>query len=301
MRPLKSARSVARMRLIGVFVTVVAAGAAAATAAPTALAADAVFGGTSNTGDPIVVRTDADAKELRSLGVSWRAPCADGQGFARSGTLTPAEPVAGFSPAPTELLMARNAKGAFKGTQLAASDLGDNAAAITVEISGKLTSKRATGTLHAQVTVLEKATGATLTTCEQRMRFSATRAPSVIYGGETSQGEPIVLRLDARRSRVNEVRVTWRADCAPSGAFLRVADRFVNFALKRSGRFGNPFSAHLPRDGGGVSNLRYRLTGRVTETKASGVLQAQMSDLDATGVATDSCDAGNLTWKAATG
>ena len=149
--------------------------------------------------------------------------------------------------------------------------------------------------------MLEKATGATLTTCEQRMRLSATRRPGIVYGGETSQGEPIVLRLDARRTRVNDVIVAWRADCAPSGGFLRVPDHFVNFAIKRSGSFGNPFSSAQPRDGGGMSNWEYRLTGRITKTKASGALQAKMSDIGDAGDVTDLCDAGNLTWKAATG
>ena len=125
MCPLTSARSVARMRPIHFLITVAAAGATAA-AAPPALAADAVFGGTSNKGDPVVLRADADAEELRSIGVSWRAVCGDGMGFPRAGTLTAAEPVAGFSPAPTELLMSRNAKGAFKGTQLSGSDLGES-------------------------------------------------------------------------------------------------------------------------------------------------------------------------------
>ena len=110
-----------------------------------------------------------------------------------------------------------------------------------------------------------------------------------------------MLRLDARRTRVNDVLVAWQADCSTSGGYIRVPDHFGNFVLKRSGSFGNPFSTDLPREGGGTSNWQYRLAGRVTKTKASGVLQAKLSETDAAGVATDSCDAGNVTWKAATG
>ena len=80
-----------------------AAGAAAAlTAAPRADAADAVYGGGAQhrvqrrPRRQIVVRADPDAKQLRSIGISWRAGCADGMGFPGFSQLTPAQPVAGF-------------------------------------------------------------------------------------------------------------------------------------------------------------------------------------------------------------
>src|SRR6185436_11656732 len=104
----------------------VAAGVAAAlTAAPGAFAADAVYGGSTTNGDPIVVRSDPDIQELRSLGISWRAKCADGKGFPDASMLTPAEPVSGFSPSSDELLVSRNGKGSFKGTQLFGAESGD--------------------------------------------------------------------------------------------------------------------------------------------------------------------------------
>ena len=209
--------------------------------------------------------------------------------------------MAGFSPAADELLVSRNAKGAFKGVQLTGADLGAAVAAISVDVSGKLKPTRASGTLDAIVKVSDKATGAAITSCEARLRWVATRKPEVIYGGATSQGEPIVIRLDARRTRVNDVMLTWRASCSTSGGFYRAPDHFVNFDLSPTGKFGNPFTAQTDIDGGGKRQWDYQIAGRVTRKKAGGTLQAKVSDTDAAGAATDLCETGNLTWKAATG
>jgi hypothetical protein len=281
----------------------IAAGAAVvatSAAAPTAFAADAVFGGRTSQGDPIVLRADPKTSQLRSLAVSWRADCGDGMGFPGFGLLTPAAPAPGFSPGANELVMTRNAKGTFRGTQLRATDLGGARAAITVEASGKLKPASAGGTLHAVVKIMDPATAETVASCETRLRWTALRRPGIVYGGLTSQDEPIVLRLNAARKRVNDVILAWHAPCTPSDGFLRLPEHFGNFPIT-GGRFGTPFEAETPIDGGGKSLWQYRISGRVTQAKASGALQAKVSDTDAAGAATDSCDSGGLTWKAASG
>ena len=63
-----AARSVAPMRLTHLIVATAAAAAATLAAAPTAFAADAVYGGSTDKDDPIVVRADPQGQELRSLG-----------------------------------------------------------------------------------------------------------------------------------------------------------------------------------------------------------------------------------------
>ncbi len=280
----------------------VAAGVAAAlTAASEAFAADAVFGGSTTNGDPIVVRSDPDIQELRSLGLTWRAECDDGTWLPGFSTLTPVKPAPGFSPAGNELLVSRNAKGTFTGTQFTGGGSDTMAAAISVEAAGKLKPARATGTLHAVVKIMDKATGASVTSCEARLRWTASRKPGIIYGGVTSQDEPIVLRLNAARERVNDVILAWHGQCATSGGFVRSPEHFVAFGIKRTGRFGNPFESESPLGDGGMSRWQYRFTGRVTPTKASGAFQVTLSETDAAGAMTDTCDSGNLTWKSATG
>ena len=130
--------------------------------------------------------------------------------------LTPTKPVPGFVANPSDLLMSKNAKGAFQGTQLAAS----GGRVTNVEIKGKLKPGKASGTFAATVKMIDPATGNTVS-CQTTQRWVATRDPGIIYGGTTSQGQPLVVRLNAQRNRVNDVITTWYANCTPEGVFRR--------------------------------------------------------------------------------
>ena len=59
-----------------VIVAVVAAGVPSP-----ASARNAVYGGSTSAGAPIVITADKKAKSLRSAVVSWRAACDNGRGF----------------------------------------------------------------------------------------------------------------------------------------------------------------------------------------------------------------------------
>src|SRR3954453_5909768 len=87
-----------------------AVAALAATAAAPAHAKEGVYGGTTNSGDAIVLKTDAAGTTLDSGVISWRATCPDGLGYPDGGELAAAKAVAGFVPGPSELLMSVNAK-----------------------------------------------------------------------------------------------------------------------------------------------------------------------------------------------
>jgi hypothetical protein len=303
MRSRAGARSVASMRLSLPRLTA-AAGATAAVLAvvPQAHAADAVFGGSTRSADPIVVKADPDVTELRSIAISWRADCSDGRFYPSAGELTPVEPLASFSPGPSELLVSRNAKGRFAGTQLGSADLGDAVGVISVDVTGKLKPGRASGTLSAIVKVADKVTGAEITSCQTgKLSWDAKRVPGIVYGGVTSQHEPFVIRLNARRTRVNDVLTAWRAPCTPSGGYFRVSDHLVGFPVSKTGSFGDPFSHDSAIDGGGKRHVDYSISGRVSKLKAKGKLQVKVSDSDATGASVDVCDTGGVTWKAVTG
>src|SRR4051812_26573628 len=114
-----SARSVATMRpsLILRLAAAASTTAAVLAASPPARAADAVYGGTTRDGDPIVVNAGKNGK-LKALGISWIATCGSGTGFADVGQLTPAEATPGFEATSSELALKRNARGRFAGTRL---------------------------------------------------------------------------------------------------------------------------------------------------------------------------------------
>ena len=292
-----AARSVAAMRPYLFRLTAAAGATAAVLAVPsTAHSADAVYGGSAPGGDPIVVKADPDAKQLRSIAVSWRADCSNGDWYPGGGVLTPAKPVPGFVASPNELLVSRNAKGRFKGTQLT----GATNAAITVDVSGKLMPGRATGTLTATVKVIDPATGNAVTSCQKTQTWTATRVPGSIYGGATSQGQPFVVRMNPKARLVNDVITTWYAKCTPEGVF-RAPDHFVDFSISKTGAFGNPFDFDVDMKERGKRHYDYVFTGRLKRSRASGLLRVKVAETDAAGAPGASCDSGGLTWKATTG
>ena len=292
------ARSVATMRLsLPSLPAAVTGTAAALAAAAPAQGADAIFGGTAMSGAPIVLRADAKAQRLKSLTLSWFADCSDGGFYDASGELTPAVPIPGFASSPRELLVSRNAKGRFQGEQSFSTQSTTNVAVVQVKAAGKLTRTRASGTLSAIVKVSDKATGAEVTSCQTSGSWAAARNPGTIFGGTTSQDEPIVLRLS--RKTVDDVITSWVAPCAGDAGYFSSPDHWVAFPL-RSGRFGNPFSSDaVSRDGSKV-HYAYSIAGRVRRADAKGRLQVKVTNTDPAGAVT-ACDSGNVTWKAATG
>ena len=74
----------------------------------------------------------------------------------------------------------------------------------------------------------------------------------------------------------------------------------MNFPVKSTGSFGNPFSDEGAVDGGGTRHCDFNIAGRVTKATAKGTLGVKIVETDAAGVAT-TCDTGKVTWKVATG
>jgi hypothetical protein len=269
--------------------------------APGALAAGAVFGGSTSGDEAIVIYANKAAKKLSSAVISWDARCGDGRGLPLASVVTPATTSPGFSPGAHDLLVSRNAKGRFAGTQLIGLSFGDSAAAVVVKLAGKLGAKTASGTLSAEATIVEAATGNEQTTCRTGvLHWKASRAPGRIYGGKTSQEEPFVVKVDAKRKRVTDVLLSWESSCNPDG-FLHYPERLDNFPLASTGRFGDTWDDTVRDGDGGTRKFGYALTGHVARRSASGTLRVGMTRTDAGGATTRSCDSGGISWKATTG
>ena len=111
----------------------------------------------------------------------------------------------------SELLVSQNAKGHFKGTQLSGPRLrrrGRRPSPRTSRASSN--SDRASGTVKVKVAVIDKATGVAVTNCRVTQNWNASHAPGTVYGGTTSQGAPIVLRLLGTRKRISDVYLSGR-------------------------------------------------------------------------------------------
>jgi hypothetical protein len=271
-------------------------------APPPARAAEAVFGGSTRAGEPIVLKSDAKTTALTSAVIGWAAKC-DGGGFYPGSTaLAATEATPGFSPGYRDLLMSRNGKGRFAGTQLAGGSSDTTASAIVVHLAGKLAPTRASGTLNATVKIMDKATGAAVASCTtSKLSWSAARAPGAVYGGRSSEEEPVVVRVDRKRRKVTDLLASWRTSTCTPPSLYRYAERLGGFPLASTGRFGDSWGDDYPMDGGGKRHFAYQLAGRVTSKAVKGTLRVTMADADPAGAQTLSCDSGGITFKAATG
>jgi hypothetical protein len=273
------------------------------TAAPSAGAADNVYGGTTSAGEAIVLRADKSGATLKSAVIGWRADCSDGGDFPGYTELTATDAQPGFSPGYRDLLMSRNAKGRFAGTQIGGGGDGTTVMTLSVDVTGKLAPARASGTLHAVVKSMDVATGATAFSCDTGLlRYTASRAPGAIFGGRTSQEEPVVVRVDRKRHVVSDLIATWRTStCTPDASFS-FPDGFSGLKLKGTGGFGGTYADDYPLAGGtGKRHFAYALSGHVLKTKATGSLRVTFNDADASGAQTMACDSGGITFKATTG
>jgi hypothetical protein len=279
-----------------------AAAAAMVAGAPPAHAAGWVYGGATSGREPIAIKADKTGKKLASAVVAWEGQCEDGMRFPGAAELTPAHAQPGFTPGPTDLTMSRNARGRFKGTEMAGMDLGDSVAALSLQIDGKLGRGRASGTLSAVVKITDKATGNAVASCQTAtLRWSASRAPGKIFAGATSQDAPVVVRVDPRRRKVDDLMLTWHsASCTPEN-YIRFDEDLTNFPIARSGAFADTFSQDFAMDGGGKRTFAYNVAARITKTTARGTIQVGVTETDPAGAQTSSCDTGSVTWKALTG
>ena len=274
---------------------------AVTTPAP-ALAAGAVYGGSTSAGAAIVINADKKAKKLRSAVVSWRARCDDGMRLPRRGAAEGGRREPGFSPGFSELATSRNGKGRFAGTQLGGFDLGEAVGRLKANYAGKLTKKRATGTLDATITIVDRAGGTTIATCRTgSLRFSTTRSPGRVFAGSTSQDHPIVVRLDAERRKVADLLFGWESStCKPDDIYLNADESFGDFPLA-GGHFGDAFDTGYTPDEGGEGKVSYDITGRVARTRASGTVRVNLTETGPAGAVTAACDSGIVPWEAVSG
>jgi hypothetical protein len=280
----------------------VAAAALTIVAAPPAFAASGVYGGSTSDQEAIVLTTDAAGKKLRSAVISWEAPCADGMSFPVAIKLTAVKAEPGFRPAPDDLVVGRNAKGRFSGTQFAGRSVGDDAALVTTQLSGRLRARSASGKLSATVSIVDGATGEEITTCETGSQsWSASRAARRVFGGSTSQEEPIVVRLDRKRKRVTDLITGWQsATCEPPDRYFRFALGFQQLRL-RGARFGGTFEEPVQMDDGSSVTFTYDVSGSLKRRAMRGGLRVTVAGTDPAGAPNLSCDSGKVSWRAATG
>jgi hypothetical protein len=270
-------------------------------AAPPAVAASApIYGGHTAQDAPIALRVGAGGRALTQLLVHIRSTCDDGHGVIWSGaasfaafkppTIDEGENV--FSPARI------SRRGGFRATGQASDMYGDKLGTTTETIRGTVRGGVAHGTISATVEVVDPATGAKVTSCRSgTQRWAARSAPGRSFAGLTSDGRPIVVERSRDGRMIDSLWVSWLAPCQGEGAWA-VGEQLLRFSVSRTGRFGEPFTDDVQPPEGGTRVFAYLLRGLARTTRVSGTFRVQVTDKDAAGATTDTCDTTLLRWSA---
>ena len=269
-------------------------------AAPAAAAPEQVYGGHTAQDAPIALRVAGSGRALTQLLAHVRAACDDGNAATWSGaasfaafappTIGPGENV--FSPARV------SRRGAFRATGMATDAYGDMIGKVTETIRGTIRRGVAHGTFSATIDISDPASGAKVTSCRSgTLRWAARSAPGRVYAGLTSDRRPIVVQRSRSGRKVDSLWVSWSAPCRNVGGFY-VAEELVNFPVSGGGRFGDAFADEVKPEEGGTRAFAYRLDGRAGASRAAGTLRVEVTDKDAAGTTTDTCDSTLLRWSA---
>jgi hypothetical protein len=271
---------------------------ALAGAAPAAAAPAALYGGHTSEDAPITLQVSADGRTLRQLAFYVDTACDDGTtsdwtGVASFSAFKPATIALGknvFSPARV------SRRGSFRTTGLEQDAYdGGHVGTTTETLRGSIRGGVGHGTFSARTEIVD-AGGAKVATCAGRtVRWEAHSAPGRTYAGLTSDGLPVVVQRNRDGRRVDHVWMAWEAPCQSDG-FFAFGESFVNFPVSRSGRFGNAFDDPVTLDGGGARTYAYSLHGQLGSQRASGTFQVVVTDKDAGGATTDTCDSTLQRW-----
>jgi hypothetical protein len=125
-------------------------------------------------------------------------------------------------------------------------------------------------------------------------------AAGAVYGGVTPQGGPVVIELSSNRLRVVQAAIGIRLTCT-SGGGLTLNDSYKKLSVSRKGRFSDSFGPSTQRDDDGTTtDFEGSVSGALNaaRTKLTGKWHLKLTEHDAAGAVTDTCDSGNVSWKA---
>lgn len=262
-------------------------------------AAGTVYGGNTGQDAPFGIRVKRGGAALSGLLLHFRAKCENGDGLTWSG---PAD-FASFQPptvdigtnvfAPAKL----SRTGSFKASGQGLSGFGEFGGFIKESIRGRIRGADARGTFEATIDLFGP-DGAKVTICRTgRLRWAARSAPARTFAGLTSDRRPVVVELARDGRSVEDFRLSWGAACQPSGG-LALGDHLRGFRVSTSGRFGDAFTQEFTPEPGIKTTFAYVLAGDAGRTKASGTLQVKVTETDAAGATSATCDSTLLKWTA---
>jgi hypothetical protein len=137
-------------------------------------------------------------------------------------------------------------------------------------------------------------------TTERGTAASAAGAGGTVYGGETAQSLPVVVETSKNGRKVVKAIVAIRLTCT-SGGVATLPDNYTALAVSKARKFGVSFGPETVRnDDGTTTDFEGSISGAINKarTKVSGKWSFKLTDHDASGAVTDTCDSGSVAWSA---
>ena len=125
-------------------------------------------------------------------------------------------------------------------------------------------------------------------------------AAGVVYGGVTPQDFGLMVEVKPSGRQIVRAATGIRLTCT-SGSFFNVSDGWSRVSVSKKGKFGADFGPEIERNEDGTSiDSEGTFGGKFnrSRTRVSGTWTLKITFRDATGVVTDTCDAGTVSWSA---
>ena len=269
--------------------------------APAPVATGTIYGGQTSQHDPFVLKLSADRTQVAGLVLQVDTTCGDGTGVSYYGPATFADkkPTASDVRPGSSLFAPRvlSRTGSLTAAGIGAKFDGDVidvlAAKLTIHVHGN----RASGSLTAIVLEASPQTGDIKTSCHAVTTWQATSTPGQIFGGQTSQGFPVVVQASAAGDMVDALRFGWAATCSDSST-IGFGDALSGLPLQSNGAFNSTIPLDT-QDSGTTVHAQYVVQGQLSHTSASGSIDVSATLTDSTGAAR-TCDTMPRHWTART-
>jgi hypothetical protein len=254
----------------------------AGAAAAKKLAGGAVYGGTTSQGEPLVAQLSRDGKRIGRLAFDMQTQCTSGSHFHFAGAAVPGK--AKIKP-----------NGRFTALVTGRLDGGDETGLAAVTLKGKLSAGKASGSISGNVTWVNNQTQAQTDSCSSNAdSWRAKSARGRVYGGMTSEFEPVVVELARNGRKVSDLRLSWTTTCA-SQMTLHVPDDLTDFPISSGGGFGDNFGMDATQQDGTKVHVDYQVDGKVGKRRATGHFHAVATFTDPAG-AVDTCASSSMSW-----
>ena len=125
-------------------------------------------------------------------------------------------------------------------------------------------------------------------------------AAGLVYGGQTSQGWPVVIQANKSRRQVVRAITALHLECT-TGDFSNIPDAYIRLPVNKRRRFSASFGPDTNRNPDGTTaDFSGSISGAFNRarSKVSGTWHFHITEFDTSGAQTGTCDSGNVRWSA---